>query len=66
MNISWQPIVEAKATAVWLDKNYRPVRIPSELKSKLVQFLRKEDSWINSAAKKNIWECSFLINKMDR
>ncbi|KAF7827806.1 acyl-acyl carrier protein thioesterase ATL3, chloroplastic-like [Senna tora] len=39
-----EPILEAKATAVWLDKNYRPVRIPAELKSKLVQFLRNEDS----------------------
>ncbi|KAJ7954111.1 acyl-acyl carrier protein thioesterase ATL3, chloroplastic-like [Quillaja saponaria] len=37
-----EPILEAKATAVWLDKNYRPVRIPPELKSKLVQFLRHE------------------------
>ncbi|XP_065880814.1 acyl-acyl carrier protein thioesterase TE3, chloroplastic-like [Euphorbia lathyris] len=39
-----KPILEAKATAVWLDKNYRPVRIPSELRSKLVQFLRHEES----------------------
>ncbi|XP_021592468.1 acyl-acyl carrier protein thioesterase TE3, chloroplastic isoform X3 [Manihot esculenta] len=37
-----EPILEAKGTAVWLDKNYRPVRIPSELRSKLVQFLRRE------------------------
>ncbi|KAK1299173.1 hypothetical protein QJS10_CPB14g00355 [Acorus calamus] len=35
-----EPILEAKATAVWLDRNYRPLRIPPEIKSKLVQFLR--------------------------
>ncbi|KAL3691479.1 hypothetical protein R1sor_005130 [Riccia sorocarpa] len=30
-------IVEAKATVVCLDKNYRPIRVPSEFKSKLVR-----------------------------
>ncbi|KAI4357798.1 hypothetical protein L6164_001724 [Bauhinia variegata] len=39
-----EPILEAKATAVWLDKNYRPVRIPAEMKSKFVKFLRNEES----------------------
>lgn len=39
-----EPILDAKATAVWLDKNYRPVRIPPEVRSKLVQFLRHEES----------------------
>lgn len=39
-----EPILEANATAVWLDKNYRPVRIPPEMRSKLVQFLRHEES----------------------
>ncbi|KAK6122285.1 hypothetical protein DH2020_043905 [Rehmannia glutinosa] len=39
-----EPIVEAKATAVWLDKNYRPVRIPTEFRSKFVQFLRHEEA----------------------
>ncbi|CAL8994987.1 unnamed protein product [Prunus brigantina] len=39
-----EPILEAKATAVWLDKSYRPVRIPPEVKSKFVQFLRHEES----------------------
>ncbi|XP_025014503.2 acyl-acyl carrier protein thioesterase TE3, chloroplastic isoform X2 [Ricinus communis] len=39
-----EPILEAKATAVWLDKNYRPVRIPSDMRSKLVQFLKHEES----------------------
>ncbi|KAJ0094364.1 hypothetical protein Patl1_14994 [Pistacia atlantica] len=39
-----EPILEAKATAVWLDKHYRPVRIPPEMRSKFVQFLRHEDS----------------------
>ncbi|KAL9246192.1 hypothetical protein vseg_019757 [Gypsophila vaccaria] len=35
-----EPILEAKATCVWLDKNYRPVRIPPDVKSKLSLFLR--------------------------
>nr|XP_023880183.1 acyl-acyl carrier protein thioesterase ATL3, chloroplastic-like isoform X2 [Quercus suber] len=39
-----EPILEAKATAVWLDKNYRPVRIPQEVRSKCVQFMRHEES----------------------
>ncbi|XP_039013303.1 acyl-acyl carrier protein thioesterase ATL3, chloroplastic-like [Hibiscus syriacus] len=39
-----EPILEAKATAVWLDKNYRPARIPPEFRSKFVQFLRHEES----------------------
>lgn len=38
-----EPIVEARGTAVWLDKNYRPVRIPPEIRSKFVQFLRHEN-----------------------
>ncbi|GAA0162627.1 esterase [Lithospermum erythrorhizon] len=39
-----EPILEARATAVWLDKNYRPVRIPPEVKPKIVQFLHHEDA----------------------
>ncbi|KAI5573871.1 hypothetical protein BDE02_10G109400 [Populus trichocarpa] len=39
-----EPILEAKATAVWLDKKYHPVRIPPEFRSKFVQFLRHEES----------------------
>ncbi|XP_021836440.2 acyl-acyl carrier protein thioesterase TE3, chloroplastic isoform X2 [Spinacia oleracea] len=39
-----RPIIEAKGTAVWLDKNYRPVRIPPEAKFKLTQFLRNGTS----------------------
>jgi hypothetical protein len=39
-----QPILEAKGTVVWLDKNYHPVRIPPEVRSKFVQFIRHEDS----------------------
>ncbi|KAE9451009.1 hypothetical protein C3L33_17093, partial [Rhododendron williamsianum] len=39
-----EPILEARGTAVWLDKNYRPVRIPPEIRSKFVQFLRHEES----------------------
>ncbi|KAM7508727.1 hypothetical protein LguiA_019180 [Lonicera macranthoides] len=33
-----EPILEARATAVWLDKSYYPVRIPQEVISKLVQW----------------------------
>ncbi|GER29897.1 thioesterase superfamily protein [Striga asiatica] len=39
-----EPILEAKATAVWLDKNYRPVRIPVDVKAKFTQFLRHGDT----------------------
>ncbi|XP_028106918.1 acyl-acyl carrier protein thioesterase ATL3, chloroplastic-like isoform X2 [Camellia sinensis] len=39
-----RPILEARATAVWLDKNYRPVRIPPEVRSKFVQIVRHEES----------------------
>ncbi|XP_016510246.1 acyl-acyl carrier protein thioesterase TE3, chloroplastic [Nicotiana tabacum] len=39
-----EPILEATGTAVWLNKNYRPVRIPSEFRSNFVQFLRQEAS----------------------
>ncbi|KAL5553148.1 hypothetical protein UlMin_040549 [Ulmus minor] len=39
-----EPVLEAKATAVWLNKNYCPVRIPPEMRSKLVQFVRHEKS----------------------
>ncbi|THG08453.1 hypothetical protein TEA_014851 [Camellia sinensis var. sinensis] len=39
-----EPILEARATAVWLDKNYRPVRIPPEVRSKFVQIVRHEES----------------------
>ncbi|PRQ25678.1 putative oleoyl-[acyl-carrier-protein] hydrolase [Rosa chinensis] len=35
-----EPILEATATVVWLDQDYRPVRIPSEVISKFVQFRR--------------------------
>ncbi|CAA7388720.1 unnamed protein product [Spirodela intermedia] len=37
-------ILEAKATAVWLGKNGHPVRIPSELRSKLVRVIRADKS----------------------
>ncbi|XP_042477025.1 acyl-acyl carrier protein thioesterase TE3, chloroplastic-like [Macadamia integrifolia] len=39
-----EPILEAKCTGVWLDKNYRPARIPPEIGSKFVQFLHNEES----------------------
>ncbi|KAB1205537.1 hypothetical protein CJ030_MR7G023677 [Morella rubra] len=37
-------MVETKATAVWLDKNFRPVRIPADFRSKFDQYLHDEDS----------------------
>lgn len=39
-----EPILEAKASSVWLNKNYRPIRIPPEVKSKIVHFIREEES----------------------
>lgn len=41
---SLEPVVEARGTAVWLNKSYRPVRIPAEVRSKLVQFQRNEEA----------------------
>ncbi|KAL4179089.1 hypothetical protein AMTRI_Chr13g118340 [Amborella trichopoda] len=38
-----EPILEAKATGAWLDKSYRPIRIPSSFRSKFVQFVREEE-----------------------
>ncbi|KAF9604073.1 hypothetical protein IFM89_001959, partial [Coptis chinensis] len=38
----FKPIMEAKATTICLDKNYRPVRIPPKLQSKVVQYLCNE------------------------
>lgn len=35
-----EAVLEAKGTAVWLDKNYRPVRVPAEVRSKFTQFMR--------------------------
>ncbi|KAF5785863.1 putative Thioesterase domain, HotDog domain superfamily [Helianthus annuus] len=35
-----EPSLEACATVVWLDKSYRPVRIPPDGRSKIVQFIR--------------------------
>eukprot|EP01018_Ginkgo_biloba_P026992 Gb_37616 [translate_table: standard] len=39
-----EPVLEAKATVVCLDKSYRPVRFPSDFKSKLTLFLRNNES----------------------
>lgn len=39
-----RPVLEAKATAVYLDKIYRPVRLPPDFKSKITLFLRNEES----------------------
>ncbi|XP_047331964.1 acyl-acyl carrier protein thioesterase ATL3, chloroplastic-like [Impatiens glandulifera] len=39
----YEPILEAKSSGVWLDKNHRPVRLPADLRSKFVKFIREED-----------------------
>ncbi|CAH9135459.1 unnamed protein product [Cuscuta epithymum] len=38
-----EPILEARGVAVWLNKSYRPVRIPAEVRAKFVRFLREEE-----------------------
>ncbi|XP_051148938.1 acyl-acyl carrier protein thioesterase TE3, chloroplastic-like isoform X2 [Andrographis paniculata] len=38
-----EPILEARATAVWLDKNYRPVRVPTDMRSKIALFLQDKE-----------------------
>lgn len=39
-----EPVLEAKGTAVYLDKFYRPVRLPPDFKSKITLFIRNEES----------------------
>uniref|UniRef100_M1ACX2 Methylketone synthase IIb n=1 Tax=Solanum tuberosum TaxID=4113 RepID=M1ACX2_SOLTU len=39
-----EPILEARRTSVWLNKSYRPVRIPSEFRSKFDQFIHQKGS----------------------
>ncbi|VVA94479.1 unnamed protein product [Arabis nemorensis] len=39
-----EAILEAQGTAVWLDNKYRPVRIPSHIRSKFVLFQRQDDT----------------------
>ncbi|XP_075495966.1 acyl-acyl carrier protein thioesterase TE3, chloroplastic-like [Primulina tabacum] len=39
-----EPVVEARATAVWLNKNYRPGRIPTEVRSRFAEFLLGRES----------------------
>ncbi|KFK45116.1 hypothetical protein AALP_AA1G346400 [Arabis alpina] len=36
-----EPILEARGTAVWLDNNYRPARIPSHIRCHFVHFERQ-------------------------
>ncbi|CAO2814709.1 unnamed protein product [Amaranthus hypochondriacus] len=40
----YQPILEAKAVLVLIDKNNRPVRVPAEVKSKAKKFMKEENS----------------------
>lgn len=44
-----QPVLEATATVVFLNKNYSPVRIPSDIKSKLTLFLRDQQERVKAA-----------------
>ncbi|KAL2931586.1 Acyl-acyl carrier protein thioesterase ATL4 chloroplastic, partial [Bienertia sinuspersici] len=37
-------VLEAKAAVVWLGKNYRPVRVPEEVMSKLILFNKKHET----------------------
>ncbi|CAN8238811.1 unnamed protein product [Cochlearia groenlandica] len=39
-----EAILEARGVAVWLDNKYRPVRIPSHIRSKFVMFQRQDDT----------------------
>ncbi|KAK6921729.1 Thioesterase domain [Dillenia turbinata] len=39
---SQEPILEARGTAVWLDTNYRPVRVPADARSKFDYFFSLE------------------------
>ncbi|CAH2066117.1 unnamed protein product [Thlaspi arvense] len=39
-----EAVLEAKGVAVWLDNKYRPVRIPSHIRSKFVKFQRQDDT----------------------
>lgn len=39
-----EPVAEARATAVWLNKNYRPARVPTDLISKFSQFVLASES----------------------
>ncbi|XP_021896121.1 acyl-acyl carrier protein thioesterase ATL3, chloroplastic-like, partial [Carica papaya] len=53
-----EPVLEAKGTAVWLDEDYRPVRIPSDAISKLRQFRQLQDSH-GLTAPPTLWQLLF-------
>ncbi|XP_057527264.1 acyl-acyl carrier protein thioesterase ATL3, chloroplastic-like [Amaranthus tricolor] len=60
---NYEPIVEAKAVIVLLDKNHRPVRIPAQVKSNAKQFMSNESATMDltksfAAIKRNI---NFMI-----
>ncbi|XP_010551237.1 PREDICTED: acyl-acyl carrier protein thioesterase ATL3, chloroplastic-like isoform X2 [Tarenaya hassleriana] len=40
-----EPVLEAKATLVLLDKNFCPTCIPSEIRSKLIPLLKRDESY---------------------
>ncbi|KAL8549475.1 hypothetical protein ACS0TY_008351 [Phlomoides rotata] len=61
---SLEPIVEARATAVWLDKNYRPVRIPPEMCTNEVYFCTDEEYFCTDEDYFCIYECYFCIDEV--
>eukprot|EP00252_Welwitschia_mirabilis_P021229 TRINITY_DN5374_c0_g1_i2.p1 TRINITY_DN5374_c0_g1~~TRINITY_DN5374_c0_g1_i2.p1 ORF type:complete len:228 (-),score=23.58 TRINITY_DN5374_c0_g1_i2:29-649(-) len=38
-----KPVLEGKATCVYLDKSYRPTRLPPDFRAKITMFLRKDE-----------------------
>ncbi|WJX43530.1 hypothetical protein P8452_30612 [Trifolium repens] len=38
-----EPILEARSTTLMLNKNYRPIRIPADIKAKVVKSIESED-----------------------
>ncbi|GJY84245.1 acyl-acyl carrier protein thioesterase ATL3, chloroplastic [Tanacetum coccineum] len=48
-----EPILEARATVVWLDKNYRPVRVPSEITAKTMTEIGDPKELICEAVEKS-------------
>lgn len=39
----FQLVLEGKVTVVALDKDYRPIRIPSKIKAKFVKYIRENE-----------------------
>ncbi|CAM8912896.1 unnamed protein product [Rhodiola kirilowii] len=58
-----EPVLEAKATAVWLDKTYHPVRIPPELRSKFSLFIRQGEptDWLTFISNRYYVEVAVIL-----